>query len=972
MYKPHISKTKILSTLERLSPDELEERTETWETVLQEITLFDSYCIETQQSIVSNLWVCVRMLNMAQPDLVEVRKIVKESVVVMKTLNDEIGNYFRMFVELRIAFDRSSGMDSDFDLEILRNYKFANLDFGPTIHMLSDIYSSISDFKNDSADQLGIHAGYHKKKYFIKPENITRIKLDVCAHIPVYRSGTKQGITRLQSQPGRFGADPIADDADGDSDSAPFTCVYFDINKLDIYHDKITQKEGSAMMKVKWPGHSYNQLCTIERKRTAYVLDEHSVKEKMNLGYAKIGEFIAGNLRLKEIHRNTAFLSNADIIASYNAICKAIDKNRLRPSLQSQFSRVLFHNTSQAGIEIYLDYDIIICKEGGDNFQSKNWCSDIIMNPSMITFPMGVLSVKIPYGMSTPDWLTKLTESEYLIPSQKFSKFLHGTSKLHTQKCNLLPGWFSNSLTHRDGHSLRHWFLTNMVSQRMDNRPDHDRSEATRTEYGGLDNIPSESSEDEDRERTRDRIPPLNLNENNSELEPLRKGEQFVKTRVKPSNPLVRTSTIGRRSVWIPPPVTPHSPIKVKRKGLLNVFRKRKFIPKRSGITPLTVPIRVEPKTHFANERTLMQWINVSIFLSIGSLLMFQFNRAVANSMGLSIQVLAILFILYGLFVFHFRRRAIVSRSVDGHYDDKFGPTILVALLFIFIISLAIFQIMFVVPIPGQRHIGAVRNYKIPLSNQFLTGSNFTTNSLIDLKSAIETRITNFLLKGDFIESQVEDINLFDTRSSCLLFKNGYTLREISAYGGQVIIPYLSYTTDDILYIKNLDQAYPTTTYNAYEIYRPIIGFQYIREIGRSDIAMTSITNINNLANTYNNLFISDWIPDVTWGEALEQVNPQTISRHIYGPVNTNFQDNGVSAKLVSLTVSIWTLPDNTPIWGELSVSFPLTIGQDLTKNEILEANNLYEQLISLSGYLDSESTTDEIQAVYGLQNFCT
>ena len=96
---------------------------------------------------------------------------------------------------------------------------------------------------------------------------------------------------------------------------------------------------------------------------------------------------------------------------------------------------------------------------------------------------------------------------------------------------------------------------------------------------------------------------------------------------------------------------------------------------------PLKVPVKIEPKTFFANERTFLQWINTVVIISVVSTSFVSFGNAAAQQVGLILVVISLLFAFYALAVFHWRRRAIRARDVTTAYDDQFGPALLVVLL---------------------------------------------------------------------------------------------------------------------------------------------------------------------------------------------------------------------------------------------------------------------------------------------------
>jgi len=114
------------------------------------------------------------------------------------------------------------------------------------------------------------------------------------------------------------------------------------------------------------------------------------------------------------------------------------------------------------------------------------------------------------------------------------------------------------------------------------------------------------------------------------------------------------------------------------------------------------VPVKVEPKTFFANERTLLQWLSMSIlllFLALGLLaiesggsnaLPFGGVNAPASTLGspfagaicgIIIAPISIMFMLYALWTYIVRARRIARREASTRFDDVLGPVALVVIL---------------------------------------------------------------------------------------------------------------------------------------------------------------------------------------------------------------------------------------------------------------------------------------------------
>ena len=102
---------------------------------------------------------------------------------------------------------------------------------------------------------------------------------------------------------------------------------------------------------------------------------------------------------------------------------------------------------------------------------------------------------------------------------------------------------------------------------------------------------------------------------------------------------------------------------------------------------PRKVPIKVEPKVFFANERTFLAWLHMAVTLASVSLAICAF--AEKNDWGvvygLVLMPVAIAFCVYALWLY-LKRAGMIRRKDPGPYDDPWGPAVLSSLLGISIV----------------------------------------------------------------------------------------------------------------------------------------------------------------------------------------------------------------------------------------------------------------------------------------------
>ncbi|BEI83776.1 hypothetical protein CcaverHIS002_0403800 [Cutaneotrichosporon cavernicola] len=91
----------------------------------------------------------------------------------------------------------------------------------------------------------------------------------------------------------------------------------------------------------------------------------------------------------------------------------------------------------------------------------------------------------------------------------------------------------------------------------------------------------------------------------------------------------------------------------------------------------IALPVRVEPKVFFANERTFLSWLHFAVVLGGLAVGLLNFGTdKVGHIAAAMYTVIAVGVMIYALVVYQRRARAIRTRS-GAPYDDRLGPTIL-------------------------------------------------------------------------------------------------------------------------------------------------------------------------------------------------------------------------------------------------------------------------------------------------------
>jgi len=101
----------------------------------------------------------------------------------------------------------------------------------------------------------------------------------------------------------------------------------------------------------------------------------------------------------------------------------------------------------------------------------------------------------------------------------------------------------------------------------------------------------------------------------------------------------------------------------------------------------IATPIKVEAKVWFANERTWISYVNLSVLM--GTLALALYNASddgVAKNFAVFYVCVSIGILIYGYVVYQ-RRITMIRKRDPGEFDDLVGPMIISALMFIGILS---------------------------------------------------------------------------------------------------------------------------------------------------------------------------------------------------------------------------------------------------------------------------------------------
>ncbi|KAF9006568.1 hypothetical protein BDQ17DRAFT_1239184 [Cyathus striatus] len=105
----------------------------------------------------------------------------------------------------------------------------------------------------------------------------------------------------------------------------------------------------------------------------------------------------------------------------------------------------------------------------------------------------------------------------------------------------------------------------------------------------------------------------------------------------------------------------------------------------RTATKRIALPVRVEPKVSFANERTFLSWLHFTVVLGGLAVGLLNFGDKVGKISAAMFSVVAMAIMVYALYTYHWRA-ASIRRGGRGPYDDRLGPTVLCIALLVAII----------------------------------------------------------------------------------------------------------------------------------------------------------------------------------------------------------------------------------------------------------------------------------------------
>lgn len=309
-------------------------------------------------------------------------------------------------------------------------------DYSDIVVQLSNIYAALRDDaaaeENKDASQSFLRS---TTKYWVKTEDVSRVKYAVLRHLPVFLQKTSTG----------------------ESDSQFTNSVYLDNDQLELYHGRLDKTPGAIALRLRWYGSGDPDLVFVERKtHNEKWAGSVSVKERFMIKDSEVQQIMTNTYPIaakkQEMLDKGKSQKEADEWETLvREVTQAIASKQLVPTVRTQCMRTAFQIPFDATVRVSLDTNLCMISERGYDLKDMSvWHRDkswVLEKNEIHRFPHAVLEIKLEIkgnDMSPPKWVTDLQNSGMLYECHKYSKFVHGCAVLLPEDVQYVPYWIDD------------------------------------------------------------------------------------------------------------------------------------------------------------------------------------------------------------------------------------------------------------------------------------------------------------------------------------------------------------------------------------------------------------------------------------------------------------------------------------------------------------------------------------------------
>eukprot|EP00727_Mastigamoeba_balamuthi_P008032 m51a1_g385 hypothetical protein (669) ;mRNA; r:679435-682536 len=509
----------------------------------------------------------------------------------------------------------------------------------PLFYSLSAIYERLRPPTTEPKGEINRDAFVRKTvKYWVHPDNVAAVKCLVLRHLPIYVFGNPKRV------------DPA------------ISSVYLDNSSFELYSGRLDKTPGAIALRLRWYGSNDPSDVFVEMKthRDGWT-GEESVKERFQIKEEQAADLLQGRFSVEEMKQKMLKDGASErkveqVVGLGERVVTAINEKHLVPFVRTAYNRVAFQKPDTAAVRISLDTELCMILERDKTGNGWRRTDKDIPETEIIRFPYAVLEVKLQteIGQAAPQWVQDIVDGPLVEAVPKFSKFIHGSHELFKTQVPSAPYW-----TTQMGVDIRRPTPRLVVAEVACAANGGARKESSSPALS--DSLVSPLPEGSQQQlsgavtlaqSTGGSVGFYAINSNETEM---------LNASLLESGGL-KSSTAQRRG------------------GYGAIPQQRAVEQKPQQKKKITLPVRIEPKVFFANERTFLSWLHYSIFLGSSATALLGLGKGKTRILGIIVSVLSLLIAVYALFRHQLRCKQIRNRE-PVRYDDRIGPIMLVAIV---------------------------------------------------------------------------------------------------------------------------------------------------------------------------------------------------------------------------------------------------------------------------------------------------
>lgn len=535
-------------------------------------------------------------------------------------------------------------------------------DYSDLVVRLSHIYSSLRD--DHVADENKDQQSFLRQttKYWVKTEDVSRVKYYILRHLPVFLQKT----------------------ATGESDSQFTNSVYLDNDQLELYHGRLDKSPGAIALRLRWYGNGNPKLVFVERKtHNDKWTGEVSVKERFTVDESEVYQVLTNTYPMEE--KKAAMLAKGKsekeceewetLVREITQVCVS---KQLVPTVRTQCMRTAFQIPFDATVRISLDTNLCMISERGYELNGmKTWYRnpEWILQPNEITrFPHAVLEIKLELkggDMTPPKWVTDLQNSGLIYECHKYSKYCHGSAVLLPEDVRSVPYWV-------DDVTLRDSILASggeriLVEEGQDPAPGANAVYDHLLPFGDQNHDRSETAVG----RTHVSVAAsLGITKDQATTANVATGFDIY------NNATAREGTSKSFDAAFDDDYYDDDE-EEGFCGWMFPFCSRFNSFSDAVVAPTSIQ-KIEPKLFFANERTFLHWLHYAVVLSSIASTVLSMSETPGEEWrqwyAMALLPISLAFVVYALHIFLWRQNRIKNR-IPARWDDPMGPVVLGSML---------------------------------------------------------------------------------------------------------------------------------------------------------------------------------------------------------------------------------------------------------------------------------------------------